>query len=274
MFRDTLSIAYASVPPQCRYDVHDIGAELMQQYDVADWVRDAVAGPEEVARCVCMWHSVREHYRRYVKSVCVTVVEDDVSKEYIAQSTARSTVVERMNYDQLLKGYQVYAPWQEFSMYELRDGEAIPRKYSRCHGLGSKIDCLNMNLGQWIRSRSEDRAFVQYEFYATGPTMYRGEEESLQRALKAVSGITGVQWSITGFSAVSLGYLDQYVQEIPVSGEDPLSQKHYLLRRSDGRFVYPEDWYQCDEALLQIGDCEYDFNSPRVQLADRVRAKL
>ena len=131
-----------------------------------------------------------------------------------------------------------------------------------------------MNLGQWIRSRSEDGAFVQYEFYATGPTMYRGEEESLQRALKAVSGITGVQWSITGFSAVSLGYLDQYVQEIPVSGEDPLSQKHYLLRRSDGRFVYPEDWYQCDEALLQIGDCEYDFNSPPVQLADRVRAKL
>ena len=52
--------------------------------------------------------------------------------------------------------------------------------------------------------------------------------------------------------------------------EDPLSQKHYLLRRSDGRFVYPEDWYQCDEALLQK-DCEYDFNSPPVQLADRAR---
>ena len=263
MFRDTLAIAYASVPPQCRYDVDDIGAELMQQYDVADWVKDAVAGPQEVERCVCMWHSVREHYRRYVKSVCVTVVEDDVSKEYIAQSTARSTVVERMNYDQLLKGYKVYAPWQEFSMYELFERT----KYGRA------VDFLNMNLGQWIRSRSEDAPFVEYEFHATGPTMYRGEEESLQRALKAVPGITRVQWSIIGFSMFSLGYLDQYVQEIPVSGmygEESLSQKHYHLRRSDGGFVYPEDWYQCDEALLQK-DYLHDFNSPPVQHAARAR---
>ena len=272
MFRDTLAIAYASVPPQCRYGQGDIGAELMQQYDVPDWVKDTVAGPQEVERCVCMWHSVREHYRRYVKSVCVTVVEDDVSKEYIAQSTAKSTIVERMNHDSLLKGYMVYAPWQEFSMYELREGKAIPQMYSKFHALGSKIHFLNMNLGQWIRSRSEDGPFVQYEILAEGfevggTTMYRGEEESLQRTLKAVPGITSVQWSIIGFSMFSMGYLDQYVQEIPVSGiyaEESFSQQHYLLRRTDGQFVYPEHWFACDEALLQQ-EYQRDFNVPPVR---------
>ena len=253
MFRDTLSIAYASVPAQCRYGVDDIGAELMQQYDVADWVKDAVAGPQEVERCVCMWHSVREHYRRYVKSVCVTVVEDDVSKEYIAQSTARSTVVERMNYDQLLKGYKVYAPWQEFSMYELFERS----KYGR------SIDFLNMNLGQWIRSRSVDAT----PFGVYDDTTYRGEEESLQRALKAVPGITKVEWSIIGFSMFSLGYLDRYVQEIPMNGvygEEAISQKHYHVRRSDGWFVYPEQWYECDEVSFQQ-EYQHDFNSPPVR---------
>ena len=108
-----------------------------------------------------------------------------------------------------------------------------------------------------------DGAFVQYD-----DTMYRGEEESLQRALKAVPGITKVQWSIIGFSMFSLGYLDQYVQEISVSGrcylEDPFAEKHYHLRRTDGQFVYPEHWYQCDEVLLQQ-EYQHDFKSPPVR---------
>ena len=272
-FHVQLLIAYNKVPERCRYDLQRHGAELMRRYDVPDWVSKSVDGPYEVGKCVCMWHSIRQHYRRYGKSVCVTVVEDGVSKVYIAQSTAKSAILERMNFMSLLKGSKVYAPWQEFEMYELLEGEAVPQMYSRFHGLGSKIDFLNMNLGQWIRSRSEDAPFVEYEFHATGPTMYRGEEESLQRALKAVPGITRVQWSIIGFSMFSLGYLDQYVQEIPVSGmygEESLSQKHYHLRRSDGGFVYPEDWYQCDEALLQK-DYLHDFNSPPVQHAARAR---
>ena len=291
MFPTRLSIAYLKVPERCRYHLHKHGAELMRRYDVPGWVSKTVDGPYEVGKCVCMWHSIRLHYRRYVKSVCVTVVEDGVSKVYIAQSTAKSTILERINVESLMKGYMVYAPWQEFSMHELRDYQAIPLKYARSYALGCKIHFLNMNLGQWIRSRSgdgpfvqyeipaewfrsrsEDGSFVQYEIPAEGfesgsKTEYRGEEVSLQKALKAVPGITSVQWSIIGFSMFSLGYLDQYVQEIPVSGiyaEESFSQQHYLLRRTDGQFVYPEDWFACDEALLQQ-EYQRDFNVPPVR---------
>ena len=263
----------------------------MRQYDVADWVSKAVDGPYELARCVCMWHSIRAHYRRYVKSVLITVLQDGVSKVYMAQSTAKSTILENINVESLLKSYMVYAPWQEFSMHELRDYEATPLKYARSYAPDGKIHFPNMNLGQWIRSRSgdgpfvqyempaewfrsrsEDGSFVQYEIPAEGfesgsKTEYRGEEVSLQQALKAVPGITRVQWSIIGFSMFSLGYLDQYVQEIPVSGEygeEAFSQQHYLLRRTDGQFVYPEDWFACDEALLQQ-EYRRDFNVPPVR---------
>ena len=290
-FLDWLSWKYRSVPEESRYHLRWNAGALMRQYDVADWVSKAVDGPYELAGCVCMWHSIRAHYRRYVKSVRITVLEDGVNKVYIAQSTAKSTILERINVESLMKSYMVYAPWQEFSMHELRDDEASPLKYARLYALGRKIHFLDMNLGQWIRSRSGDGPFVQYEMPAEwfrarsedgsfveyaipaggydseSKTEYRGEEVSLQKALKAVPGITSVQWSIIGFSRFSLGYLDQYVQEIPVSGiyaEESFSQQHYLLRRTDGQFVYPEDWFACDEALLQQ-EYQRDFNVPPVR---------
>ena len=270
-FRNWLEIEYGKLPEECRvFHLQKHGAALMRQYDVPEWVYKAVSGPYEVVRCVCEWHSIRTHYRGYVKSVGINVVEDGVTKAYIAQSTRKSTILESMNQDDFVKGDMVYASWQEFEMYELQDDSEIPRgEYDSFHQLGYKIEWLSMNLGQWIRSRSEDASFVQYEILAdafapslTRKTKYRAEVESLENALKAVPGITRVQWSIIGFSKSSLGYLDQYVQEISVSGrcylEDPFAEKHYHLRRTDGRFVYPEDWYQCDEALLQ----QYLYSPP------------
>ena len=106
-------------------------------------------------------------HSRILSSVCEVSLYhcagDGVNKVYIAQSTAKSTILERINVESLLKSYKVYAPWQEFSMHELRDYQAIPLKYARSYALGCKIHFLNMNLGQWIRSRSEDGPFVQYE---------------------------------------------------------------------------------------------------------------
>ena len=275
-----LSDVHSSVPEESRFHLQKHGGVLMRQYDVADWVSKAVDGPYELARCVCMWHSIRAHYRRYVKSVRITVLEDGVNKVYIAQSTAKSNILERINVQSLMKSYMVYAPWQEFSMHE----------DNRMYALGRTIHSLDMKLGQWIRSRCGDGPFVQYAMPAhwfrarsdhgsfaqyaipaegddsESKTEYRGEEVSLQTALKAVPGITSVQWSIIGFSMFSMGYLDQYVQEIPVSGnyaEESFSQQHYLLRRTDGRFVYPENWFACDEALLQQ-EYQRDFNVPPV----------
>ena len=43
-------------------------------------------------------------------------------------------------------------------------------------------------------------------------------------------------------------------------GEESFFQKHYHFRRTDGRLVYPEDWYQGGETLLQQSPVVFEKN--------------